>query len=131
MPIPADLKEIFEKVYKATEEGRAKWEGGPLPEILSLRFSEFSVQLDRRFRSPHVMAAPPKGATPGWQKPPEMFRFRIVDDRGDTLDDFEAVEGDGEDFDRLRNLFEAARRSRSDVRDKLSNLSKQLSEKFG
>jgi hypothetical protein len=130
MPIPEDLREIFDKVCKATDEGRATWGSGVSPDVVVLALSDFSVQVERNFRTVRRPVNPTVGTT-AYFSPSPVFGFKTLDRQGDCIDGFELSEGDGEEFKKIQHLFEMARRNTEDVKGKLSKLKEQLTAKLG
>ena len=133
MSIPDDLRDIFEKVRKATEEGRIAWNAGPLPDTMVLTLDDFSFQIERKFRPPTVMHPPSANAPPGVYdySPQLVLGFKVLDRRGDLVDGFELRMADGDEFKTMESLFETARRSTQDIQGKLSRLKEQLAAKLG
>ena len=86
MPIPNDLREIFNMVVKATNEGRHIWTEGPSPQMLFLNLDDFSAQLWKKYVSAGVIHG---GAR--WP-----ISFSIFDKRGVPIKSTELNPGDPE-----------------------------------
>jgi hypothetical protein len=125
MPIPENLRDVFETVSKATDEGRAPWKAAPIKGMFFLALEDFSVQIWKRsvFRKPPVAAGVATG-TP-------TIDMNLLDANGKRFEGF-TLDSSDSDFNNLAELVEkACRAAESRTDERLSKFKQQLTEKLG
>jgi hypothetical protein len=120
MPITNNLRDVFEKVFKATMDGRATWKLGATTEALFLQMGDFLIELLKERRTVGIAGPNDRSA----------IGFIILDSTGSRLADF-TLEPSDIDFNSLYVLFEKARQSVPSVDEKFSKFKQQLTAKLG
>jgi len=121
MPIPENLRDVFEMVSKATDDGRARWKPGPFPGMFFLALEDFSVQLWSKI----------KRGTLGPDSQVEEIVMNLLDSNGERFQGF-ALDFNDSDFKNLATLInKAAQAAKNRADERLSKFKQQLAEKLG
>jgi hypothetical protein len=131
MPIPEVYKPVIEKLKTGTWNHKLNWQESPQKDQFFVSLDDASLFITQVVNLESASALMRSVLTPARPKLlGEFVSFKIVDDKGATVDQFSLEQKDS-DFASAAELFDAARRSALRVDERVAKISNQLDKLLG